>query len=45
MAAEPGIVSRVEQPYVAIRAFVTMQSFGEVMPGLTRIGVIRFARP
>jgi hypothetical protein len=34
MAAEPGIVSRVAQPYVAIRAFVTMQSLGEVMPGL-----------
>jgi RNA polymerase sigma-70 factor (ECF subfamily) len=34
MAAQPGIVQRVEQPYVAIRAFVTMQSFGEIMPGL-----------
>lgn len=34
MAAEPGVVSRVAHPYVAIRAFVTMQSFGEVMPGL-----------
>jgi RNA polymerase sigma-70 factor (ECF subfamily) len=34
MAAEPGIVQRTEQPYVAIRAFVTMQTFGEVVPGL-----------
>jgi effector-binding domain-containing protein len=34
MAAEPGIVQRAAQPYVAIRAFVTMQSLGEVMPGL-----------
>jgi RNA polymerase sigma-70 factor (ECF subfamily) len=34
MAAEPGVVSRVAQPYVAIGAFVTMESFGEVMPGL-----------
>ena len=34
MAAEPRIVQRPEQPYVAIRALVTMQSFGEVAPGL-----------
>jgi hypothetical protein len=34
MAAQPGIVQRTEQPYVAIRAFVTMHTFGEVVPGL-----------
>jgi effector-binding domain-containing protein len=34
VAAEPGIVQRAAQPYVAIRALVTMRSFGEVMPGL-----------
>ena len=34
MAAQPNIIQRTEQPYVAIRALVTMQTFGEVMPGL-----------
>ena len=34
MAAQPGIVQRSEQPYVAIRALVTMQTFGEVVPRL-----------
>ena len=34
MAALPGIVERTEQSYVAIRARVTMQTFGEVAPGL-----------
>jgi len=34
MAAQPGIVQRAEQPYVAIRALVTMQTLGEVLPPL-----------
>jgi RNA polymerase sigma-70 factor (ECF subfamily) len=34
MAAQPGIVQHTEQPYVAIRALVTMQALGEVLPGL-----------
>jgi effector-binding domain-containing protein len=34
MAAQPKIVQRTEQPYAAIRAFVTMEEFGEVVPGL-----------
>lgn len=34
MAAEPGIVSRVAQPYVAIRAFVI--DFAAVLPAGTR---------
>jgi effector-binding domain-containing protein len=34
MTAQPRIVQRNEQPYVAISAFVTMQTFGEVMPEL-----------
>jgi effector-binding domain-containing protein len=34
MAAQPRIVERTEQPYVAIRALVTMQTLGEVLPGL-----------
>ena len=34
MAAQPGIVQRAEQPYAAIRAHVTMQTLGEVVPGL-----------
>jgi hypothetical protein len=34
MAAQPGIVQRTEQPYAAIRALVTMQTLGEVLPGL-----------
>jgi effector-binding domain-containing protein len=31
---EPQIVERAAQPYVAIRAFVTMQTLGTVLPGL-----------
>jgi effector-binding domain-containing protein len=34
MAAQPGIVQRIKQPYAAIRAFVTMQTFADVMPAL-----------
>ena len=34
MATQPGIVQHTEQPYVAIRALVTMQTLGEVLPGL-----------
>ena len=34
MAAQPEITERTEQPYVAIRALVTMQTLGEVMPPL-----------
>lgn len=34
MAAQPGIIKRTEQPYVAIRATVTMQTFAEVVPPL-----------
>jgi effector-binding domain-containing protein len=34
MATQPGIVQRPGQPYVAIRALVTMQTLGEVLPGL-----------
>lgn len=34
MAARPSIVRRDAQPYVAIRAFVTMRTFGDVVPGL-----------
>jgi effector-binding domain-containing protein len=34
MAAQPRIIQRTEQPYVAIRALVTMQTLGEVVPGL-----------
>jgi effector-binding domain-containing protein len=34
MAAQPEIVQRIEQPYVAIKALVTMRTFGEVAPGL-----------
>jgi effector-binding domain-containing protein len=34
MAAQPRIVQRIEQPYVAIRAFVTMQTLGKVVPEL-----------
>jgi hypothetical protein len=30
MAVQPGITQRTEQPYVAIRALVTMQTLGEV---------------
>jgi effector-binding domain-containing protein len=34
MAPQPRIIQRTEQPYVAIRALVTMQKLGEVAPGL-----------
>ena len=34
MAPQPGIIQRTEQPYVAIRALVTMQTIGRVLPGL-----------
>jgi effector-binding domain-containing protein len=34
MATQPEVVQRAEQPYVAIRALVTMQTLGEVLPGL-----------
>jgi effector-binding domain-containing protein len=34
MAAQPEIVQRSEQPYVGIRALVTMQTIGQVLPGL-----------
>jgi effector-binding domain-containing protein len=34
MTAEPRIVDRTEQPYIAIRALVTMQELGQVLPGL-----------
>jgi effector-binding domain-containing protein len=34
MAAEPRIVERTEQPYIAIRALVTMQELGKVLPAL-----------
>lgn len=34
MDTQPEIVRRDEQPYVAIRASVTMRTFGDVMPGL-----------
>jgi len=34
MAAEPEIVQRSEQPYLAIRAFVTLQTLGQVLPSL-----------
>jgi effector-binding domain-containing protein len=34
MPAEPRVVQRTEQPYIAIRAFVTMQELGQVLPGL-----------
>jgi effector-binding domain-containing protein len=34
MAPQPRIIQRTEQPYVAIRALVTMTTFGEVAPGL-----------
>jgi effector-binding domain-containing protein len=34
MTEQPSIVQRTEQPYVAIKAFVTMQTLGEVLPAL-----------
>jgi effector-binding domain-containing protein len=33
-AAQPRIERRTEQPYVAIKALVTMQNLGEILPGL-----------
>jgi effector-binding domain-containing protein len=33
-AQQPGIVQRIEQPFVAVRALVTMQTLGEVLPAL-----------
>jgi hypothetical protein len=33
VAAQPGIHRRTEQPYVAIKALITMQTLGEVLPG------------
>jgi RNA polymerase sigma-70 factor (ECF subfamily) len=34
MPVTPVIAERTEQPYVAIRALVTMQTLGQVVPGL-----------
>ena len=34
MAVQPHIVQRTGQPYVAVRTQVTMQTLGEVLPGL-----------
>lgn len=34
MTAEPRIVRRAEQPYIAIRALVTMQELAQVLPAL-----------
>jgi hypothetical protein len=34
MAAQPGIIQRTEQPYVAIRTPATMQTLGKVVPPL-----------
>lgn len=34
MPEEPEIVDRPAQPYVAVKAFVTMQTIGEVLPPL-----------
>ena len=34
MPGQPQIVQRAAQPYVAIQAFVTMQTLGVVLPGL-----------
>jgi effector-binding domain-containing protein len=34
MPVKPVIAERTEQPYVAIRALVTMQTLGQVVPGL-----------
>ena len=31
---EPRIVQRIEQPYVAVRALVTMQTIGDVLPAM-----------
>ena len=34
MTGEPEVVQRADQPYVAIKALVTMQTLGAVLPGL-----------
>lgn len=34
MLSEPGVIERAAQPYVAIRAHVTMETLGKVLPGL-----------
>jgi hypothetical protein len=34
MAGEPEVVQRADQAYVAIKALVTMQTLGTVLPGL-----------
>ena len=34
MFEEPKVVERASQPYAAIRAFVTMETIGQVLPGL-----------
>jgi effector-binding domain-containing protein len=34
MPGQPQVVQRAAQPYVAIQAFVTMQTLGVVLPGL-----------
>lgn len=36
MLAEPKVVQRPDQPYVAIKAFVTMETLGTVVPPLNR---------
>jgi hypothetical protein len=36
MLAEPKVVQRADQPYVAIRALVTMEALGAVVPPLNR---------
>jgi hypothetical protein len=36
MLAEPKVVQRPDQPYVAIKAFVTMETLGAVVPPLNR---------
>ena len=36
MSSAPEIVTRAEQPYVAIRAQVTMQDLGTVVPPLNQ---------
>jgi effector-binding domain-containing protein len=36
MLAEPTVVQRADQPYVAIRALVTMEELGAVVPPLNR---------
>ena len=36
MLAEPTIIQRPDQPYVAIRALVTMEALGAVVPPLNR---------